>query len=607
MNEPLAQCHITPSEPVTVATGGSWSINITVGSQGIKRWGGVRVYIPPGWMIPQLKDPTSSGYTTYEVKSVHPVQLDPYLYSGRWIELTVLDGCLLGGDVITLTYGSPNHTGAAAESPVVPVPNSEFTVSVDADGTYNYYEVASPALEVIPGPPAAFEVLLPTVVPSKGPAPVRVMAVDARHNPVPTYSGHVTLSVIGAPGSISKTIPTQTPVTRSLIDIPPDQQHIRVKAADSNGLVGLSNPALLGNDLGGYSLLFGDPHGHSILSDGRYSPEDYYAYARDISALNFCVLTDHDSVGSNSNVPEHSKRLTPDEWEHIKAVTNSFNSPDFLTLLAFEYTQIEVEVGGHRIVYYAGDDAPYFPLWEPTSNAPTRLFARLRELEQQSLVVPHHPLHFMSREHDPELQRLFEIYSMWGSSETSDDDCAFSHPSKYQRGGMSFQEALRYGYRLGVVAGGDNHDSLPGIRQGTDIWRKGRMARVPGLTGVFVDERSRHGLFEALRQRRCFGTTGQRIILWLAVNEAVMGREINIEDRSSLRHIAVNVIGEEDIETLEVIRNGEVLVSTRGETNEAAIEHVDHDPLQHSAYYYARVTQKDGSRAWSSPVWVDVV
>ena len=44
-------------------------------------------------------------------------------------------------------------------------------------------------------------------------------------------------------------------------------------------------------------LVWGDLHGHSGVSDGTGTPEDYYAYARDVARLDVAVLTDHDHWG----------------------------------------------------------------------------------------------------------------------------------------------------------------------------------------------------------------------------------------------------------------------------------------------------------------------
>ena len=43
-----------------------------------------------------------------------------------------------------------------------------------------------------------------------------------------------------------------------------------------------------------YRLFWGDVHTHTSLSDGKGSPEQVLAHARDAAQLDFAILTDHD-------------------------------------------------------------------------------------------------------------------------------------------------------------------------------------------------------------------------------------------------------------------------------------------------------------------------
>src|SRR3989339_2261472 len=49
-----------------------------------------------------------------------------------------------------------------------------------------------------------------------------------------------------------------------------------------------------GTVFGQYHIYWGDVHGHSSLSDGKGSPDDYFTHARDVARLDFAILTDHD-------------------------------------------------------------------------------------------------------------------------------------------------------------------------------------------------------------------------------------------------------------------------------------------------------------------------
>jgi hypothetical protein len=156
-------------------------------------------------------------------------------------------------------------------------------------------------------------------------------------------------------------------------------------------------------------LYWGDIHGHTIFTDGIRSPEEIYYFARDEAFLDVCALSDHTEF-----------YLTDRLWDYLTNATNDFNQPGrFVTLVAQEWTNFRL---GHRNIYHPGDSAPFIRATDPTWGKLPKLF----EFAQRhgALVVPHHPAAAAmgvdwSLEHDPEVERLVEIYSCWGSSERS--------------------------------------------------------------------------------------------------------------------------------------------------------------------------------------------
>ena len=55
-----------------------------------------------------------------------------------------------------------------------------------------------------------------------------------------------------------------------------------------------SNPLVVAD---GPRVLWGDLHGHTNYADGTGTPEDYFVYARDVSALDVAAITEHDHWG----------------------------------------------------------------------------------------------------------------------------------------------------------------------------------------------------------------------------------------------------------------------------------------------------------------------
>jgi hypothetical protein len=171
---------------------------------------------------------------------------------------------------------------------------------------------------------------------------------------------------------------------------------------------------------------------------------------------------------------------------------------------------------------------------------------------------------------------------IWNAFSTGDQEAGFGNALW----------ALRAGFRLGVVGVSDDHhlDRSPaGV--GT------------GLTGCDVPALTQADLLAALRARRCYGTSGERIILDLRVNGTPMGGEIAAPLGTTVT-VEVAVMGTDTPTAVEILRNGTV-VATRtdcpglGCPFTAPVEIVD----RHT-FVYARVQQAGGERAWSSPVWV---
>jgi len=110
--------------------------------------------------------------------------------------------------------------------------------------------------------------------------------------------------------------------------------------------------------------------------------------------------------------------------------------------------------------------------------------------------------------HEPRVERLAEIHSTHGTSE------------------WFFLDALRRGHRVGVTAGADGVSGRPGAdHPGTRQIRNVRS----GITAVYATDLTREGIWEALRARRTYATTGERILLSVTVDGQPMGSEFDTD------------------------------------------------------------------------------
>ncbi len=597
---------ISPGGEARVGTPGSWSLTYIAGRKGIPIGGGIKIAIPLSWSMPQSENSRGKGYVTVSTSGRAELITSIYL---RWITVEVRERFLNEGDKIRVVYGDRSQGGAGAEPATVAREGVEFAVSVDLEGYRRYIPLQdSPRIKLVSAPAKKLIVTLLSTATAGKEFPVMAKAVDEWGNVDKSYRGKVKCS------STNKETALPPPCTFT-----PEDKGIRrfqavfkgegirkiVLKDTVNGLRAESNPAHVFPDTPSFNIYWGDIHGKSNHSDGIFSPDEYYAYARDIAGLDFCSLTDHDETANIYYNEGSSVGIDEERWEKTKEVTRRYNKPGrFVTLPGYEWTHRK----GHCNVYYLGGNEPYYPYYSLGSNTLTKSFSLLKN--KKAIVIPHHSLLIASFEHHPRLQRLIEIFSVWGSSEYrgNPDWCGLPEDR-----GISVQEFLARGYRLGIIASGDNHDCLPGWlatghRYAPFVRNRG------GLVAVYAKKPTRKDIFDALWNRRTYATTGERILLDFRVNGHMMGEEFKVKSSKINRKISVKIAGTSRIERIDLIRNNLEIYTHRGKSEVEEFEYRDKEDLSkimlkiaHPAvFYYVRVRQEDGEMAWSSPIWVEI-
>ena len=90
---------------------------------------------------------------------------------------------------------------------------------------------------------------------------------------------------------------------------------------------------LTGSAAAQYHVYWGDVHGHTALSDGKGSLDEYFAYARDVAKLDFVIVTDHD-FGSAA-----PWRLPREAWQTTQAKADEFTvNGKFVGIAGYEWT-----------------------------------------------------------------------------------------------------------------------------------------------------------------------------------------------------------------------------------------------------------------------------
>jgi len=239
---------------------------------------------------------------------------------------------------------------------------------------------------------------------------------------------------------------------------------------------------------------FGDIHGHTWMSDGMGDVDEYYIARRDYYEQDFASLTDHDTfVG---------KSILPSEWEFIKEMTQAFQEEGrFVTLFGQEWTTARYPTNaGHKCIYSLRQDIPLFDHDYSRYRRTEGLYPALKEWG--AIIIPHHTGWTGTdwENFDPEVQPLAEICSNHGVFEYQGNT-----PIPHRGGarGCFLQDGLKAGHRFGIIGGSDSHGLIWHHHAG---WK--RDCNRTGLAGVLAPNLSREAIFEAMKRRRTFGTTG---------------------------------------------------------------------------------------------------
>lgn len=353
---------------------------------------------------------------------------------------------------------------------------------------------------------------------------------------------------------------------------------------------------------GDYNLYFGDIHTHSGHSNdcierekNVHPPRESYAYARDVAALDFLAVTDHHQPWDIER-----NKIGSELWTNLVDQAREADEPGaFSAFAGLEYRSDR----GDTAVVFAG-----YPDYRSLDNADLTEIDKWWEAMKgrDMITIPH--FHNPGRLEDgawipspektavlPEgnyyqTEPVLEVFSCHGSYEYEGilehriPQIKASRPDRYGRW------FLEQGYRYGFIANSDGHKGHPGSN---------------GLTAVFARENTKEAIFDALRNRRCYGTTNARIKLVAALDGHLMGSELPY--REGGRELTIETETEEPLKYVEVIvnsRRAAIFTPEGWEFKHAMTLKTEKPEAGRPVYAYVRVVQRDNGSAFSSPFFL---
>ncbi len=523
---------IVPTDEVIAGSYGTWRLTYLVGSKGIASGGRIRVHTDSDtdWGIPQFYDLGGADYMTLQAPRAARVAVT--VESITSLLLTVHGRGLKPGDELLLTYGDVSGRGPGSRAQTFQERERYFWLDVDVGDEDGFVTLPDPPhVAIVGGRAARLVVVAPSTVVIGQPFRLLIKAEDEWGNPAKAYRGTVEAQADAV----------DIPVTRHSFG--PEDKGVRlmegcrsikdgvhkVMVVDSeNGLTGRSNPILSSRDSAQHTLYWGDPHGGQIAMATKIP--DFFHYARDVAGIDF--------VGYQRN--DHS--LSNEDWVLQQRAESEFYRPGhFVPLPGFEWSG-STSVGGHHNVYFRRYNQPirrssHSGVGDKSDVGTnlTHVVDVYRAYRNEDVVITPHVggEHADLSYHEPTLEPALEIVSTHGSFE------------------WFLQEVLERRYKLGLIGGSDSHTGRPGTDHPGHQPRRYAKA---GLTALFASQATLESIHGALKARRCYATTGARILVRVDGDHHPMGEEYAT---SSSPKLSVFVAGTAPLESVELFSGQE--------------------------------------------------
>jgi hypothetical protein len=542
----VGRAWITPDAPVVAGQLGTWTVTYEVGAYGYDERARLKIAwrFASDWGTPQFKDPRAGNYTTVRLESscataVAQVAFEPRGQVRPWLKTlvaSVADGSLYPGDRIHITVGDTSAGGPGSRAQTFREKGCEWRVFVDPFGTELYAVLeASPRLDVVGGALHRLVALAPTTVRPGQPFDALVKAEDLWGNPCERFEGEVTLqataaAIEGLPRTVRWRSGEVAVARLTGLRLAGGETRLRVAGAGStaeSNLVVALGPS-------GAKTFWGDLHGQTRATVGTGTIEEYFAFGRDVALL--------DTMCHQAN----DFQVTEAEWQRLRGWIDRFHADGRCVIfVGYEWSGM-TPGGGDRNVMFRSDSASLHRSShaevDDMADAATDCFPVTELFKQFAgrddvMLIPHIGGRYADIVgfHDPRLEPVVEIYSDWGRFE------------------WLLHDALRAGYKVGVVSNSDGHKGRPGASHpGASTF-----GAYGGLTCVLAESLTRDAVFEAIRARRCYGVTAaQRIHVELAVNGLPMGAESRTDGPV---RIAGRVAGTGPLERIDVFRGLDLL------------------------------------------------
>lgn len=581
-----------------------------------------------------LKVGKLGGFKPYRNQKTHFVRaLKERL---RYVLEIYSDKDLTEGDEIIVTWGNKKHGSPGVKAPVTAFSYYflpfQYSLLPDTDPELpirrgNYKTL--PAIKVIGKKAAKFYVTAQPFVQKNHQFKIQISALDEYFHLDENFTGKIKLTITSENYSKNHSVSISAKNKGVVVinDISINKAGWFKIKTESGSIKGYSNYIIVTDKAPKHKLYFGDMHLHTLDCDATIPLEAHFNYALKAAGFDFISVSPHaEYLGSKQ------------AWENYLEKTEYYNTPSsFVTFFGYEWAG-----DGHCNAYFLKkEDARLFynprliknpaeptpqasPTWSssipednpefrspipvPGTREPKKpgspyfkkgivdFMKAIEKLKVPAFVIGH--CHTRYRFSDDNVLWLYEIHST------------------HQMDGREekFRRFLRAGKYFGVCGGSDNH-RLPAGHPMKEPGKKWPNPFVPdicyhtaGLQATFANKLNRSSLYNAMKLRHTYGTDGERIILVFESNGNIMGDKVVLV-KNQKPEFNIKIGGTDEISEIILWKyNGQEWLKAVEKKNLNVDRWTgswkEEKPVD-SAIYYLVIKQKNGAKAWSSPIWFE--
>ena len=334
---------------------------------------------------------------------------------------------------------------------------------------------------------------------------------------------------------------------------------------------------------------FGNFHSHSEYSDGTGLPSGNFAYADAANCMDFLGISEHNHVAAG---------MALSNWSLGRAQAVAARTPTFLALYGMEWGVISG--GGHVIVYgvpnLLGWDAGQYDTFVAKNDytGTAGLFKTINNFGGNAFATLAHP-------NNSDFNGIMSLYNseadnaIVGSAvengPSTSTNTTYSDPPTSMSDLPFYRNMLARGYHLGPTIDHDNHNVTHG-------------RTTLGRTVVLASSLTESEILGAMRNMRFYASEDCSAIVNYKINNNTLGSTLT---NAGAPNITVTTTTSSPVTSLKIYSgvsgsgtNATVLTSTTSGTI-----NYTHSTLANgsSLYYYIDITESDGKRIITAPIW----